>query len=676
MKQFTTLLTLALTLLCFHSNAQHQHTEKCGHSALLDHIEAQLPGYKAAVNSTFQTAKMKSKEILENGREDVYTIPVVIHIVANQSSAEQDIADSIIEDQMRVLNEDFRLQNPDANNIRSEFASIQGDALIEFELKEVKRVYHNRFLPFVPLLDNMKRSGQGGSDAVDPEHTLNIWVCEMLLGAVLGYAYPPANLINWPEGSAAQFVNLEGVVLDYRAFGSNNPASSFYENQGFAIIGRTATHEVGHYLGLRHYWGDGDCNEDDGIDDTPPAADNSQTTGCLISKNTCGSGVPGDLPDMWENYMDYSQETCQVAFTNGQIALMRAVLECPRVGLIDTNATAIDVPLSDIPDGPILVQPNATESYTVNNTGNEFIWDVTGGTINSGQGTNTIEITWNNASSGRICVAESNGTCSGLPVCLPIAINATCSAPITGTVSGNQNATTSTTEAYTVANSGNSYTWSVTGGSITSGQGTNTVQIDWATGTSGQICLVESNGDCDGNEVCLDVVLCTVPSTGTITGATSAEVTTSETYSTSSTTSDFYWEVTGGSITSGAGTNSIVVTWGNGSSGEVCLVEGDGTCLGNEVCKNVVLNTPTGINEIAYSKSLNVYPNPATSFIRVNANEVPNRIELFDVLGSLLKSETILEQDNTIFIDNLNAKIVLVKVYFEDGFAVKRIVMD
>ncbi|MEZ5024039.1 MAG: T9SS type A sorting domain-containing protein [Chitinophagales bacterium] len=106
------------------------------------------------------------------------------------------------------------------------------------------------------------------------------------------------------------------------------------------------------------------------------------------------------------------------------------------------------------------------------------------------------------------------------------------------------------------------------------------------------------------------------------------------------------------------------------------MVEGDGTCLGNEVCKSVVLNTPTGINEIAYSKSLNVYPNPATSFIRVNANEVPNRIELFDVLGSLLKSETNLQQNNTIFINNLNTKIVLVKVYFEDGFAVKRIVID
>ncbi|MEZ5024040.1 MAG: hypothetical protein R2728_12425 [Chitinophagales bacterium] len=100
------------------------------------------------------------------------------------------------------------------------------------------------------------------------------------------------------------------------------------------------------------------------------------------------------------------------------------------------------------------------------------------------------------------------------------------------------------------------YTWSVTGGSITSGEGTNTVQVTWAAGTSGQICLVESNGDCDGNEVCLDIVLCTVPSTGTITGAANAEVTTTETYSTSSTTSDFYWEVTGGSITSGAGTNS------------------------------------------------------------------------------------------------------------------------
>lgn len=676
MKQLTTLLTLALMLFAFHSNAQHQHTERCGHNALLDHMEAKLPGYKAAVNSTFETAKLKSKEILENGREEVYTIPVVVHIVYNSSQSAQNLPDSMIEDQIRILNEDFRLQNPDAGNIRSEFADVQGDAMIEFELKQIIRRAHNNPLGFIPLLDDMKRNGQGGSNAVDPEHTLNIWVCEMFLGLVLGYAYPPANLINWPEGSAAEFVNLEGVVIDYRAFASNNPASSFYENQGFAIIGRTTTHEVGHYLGLRHYWGDGDCNEDDGIDDTPPAAENSQTSGCQLSKNTCGAGEPGDLPDMWENYMDYSEETCQVAFTNGQIALMRAVLECPRVGLIDTNATAIDLPLSGIPVGPALVPEGGTVSYIVTDSGNEFVWEVTGGTIISGQGTNTIQVTWGNTNPGKICLTENNGTCSGIPICLPVTIDATCSAPVTGTISGNTSAETSTTETYTVANSGNSYTWSVTGGTITSGQGSNTIQVSWAAGTSGEICLVESDGDCDGNEECLAIVLCTTPTTGAITGATSVEVTTSETYSTASTSSDYFWEVTGGTITSGTGTNSIVVTWGNGTSGQVCLTEGDGACLGAQVCTNIVLTPPTGIEEIAYRKALTIYPNPATSFISVKANEVPNKIELYDVLGSLLQSKEGLQLENTLYVNELNTKIVLVKVYFKEGFAVRRIVID
>ncbi|MEZ5024041.1 MAG: M43 family zinc metalloprotease [Chitinophagales bacterium] len=436
-------------------------------------METKYPGYTEAVNKTFEAAKARGKEYRLNGRVDVLTVPVVVHVVWNTSDSSQNLADSIIEDQIRILNEDYRRLNADAGNIRSEFEDIVGDAFIEFELDEIIRVSTTEeFEPGLTGLDDadaVKISAEGGSDAVDPLTNLNIWICEIQpitllgipIGEILGYAYPPANLVHWPDGSQAPIVAKEGVVLDYRTVGSNNPTSVHFENNGFTIVGRTAVHEVGHYLGLRHIWGDANallgengCEVDDGIYDTPNAAASNQQNGCNPSTNSCGASSANDLPDMWENYMDYSQEDCQNSFTLGQIDVLRGVLLCPRAGLLDPNDSPIDLPQTSIPVGPSSVPANGTVSYVAANSSNEFIWEVTGGTINSGQGTNTVQVTWGNSNPAFICLRESNGTCTGLPFCELVTINASCSTPTTGTITGNQNATTTTTEAYTVANSG------------------------------------------------------------------------------------------------------------------------------------------------------------------------------------------------------------------------------
>jgi hypothetical protein len=146
-------------------------------------------------------------------------------------------------------------------------------------------------------------------------------------------------LPNWPDGVAAPSPELDGVVVDFRCVGSNNPNPM--NVPGFGDIlqnGRTVTHEVGHYLGLRHIWGDGggifggsSCNADDGVDDTPNQGASSNYN-CDPTQNTCDDEE--DL-DMIENYMDYSDQPCQNTFTVGQSAIMRAVLEGPRAGLID-----------------------------------------------------------------------------------------------------------------------------------------------------------------------------------------------------------------------------------------------------------------------------------------------------------------------------------------------------
>ncbi|RYM33907.1 T9SS type A sorting domain-containing protein [Brumimicrobium glaciale] len=171
---------------------------------------------------------------------------------------------------------------------------------------------------------------------------MNIWVGNMeILGftSLLGYATPPANLPNWPGGATAGM--SDGVVIQYQAFGSNNPNDLLLGGGSHDVLGRTLTHQVGHYLGLRHIWGDGDCTNQDGIDDTPNALE--QSVGCDTTANTCTDNIQGFyLPDMLENYMDYSNETCQNSFTKGQVELMHGVLENQRYDLVYNNPASIE----------------------------------------------------------------------------------------------------------------------------------------------------------------------------------------------------------------------------------------------------------------------------------------------------------------------------------------------
>ncbi len=368
MKRIITLIVLLFIISNTYSQNSHPH---CGHELLMQKMEEQYPGYRDAVNNTFEAAKLRGKNSRTAGGNDVYTIPVVVHIVWNQP--EENLADSVILSQMEVLNEDFRRLNVDAVNTRPEFDSIAGDPMIEFTLEEIVRVQTTTTFD-VGLLGGLpdqaiKTTAGGGSDAWDPTCYMNMWVVHLNsdLGALLGYAYPPDGLPNWPAGSSAPEQAYEGVVIEYSAMGRNNPNPP--PVAGFDIVGRTPTHEVGHYLGLRHIWGDGtgaifgipDCDVDDGVDDTPNAGTNSQAEGCDFTKNTCTEGSP-DLPDMVENYMDYSTETCQNMFTQGQIDIMRGVLEGPRSGLLTGSCLPINI--NDVANEKGLsIFPNPATNY-------------------------------------------------------------------------------------------------------------------------------------------------------------------------------------------------------------------------------------------------------------------------------------------------------------------------
>jgi len=350
-----------------------QQIHRCYTMEAVQQMEQQHPGFIEATQRTFADALQFAQQGHRN--DEVYVIPVVFHIVYNNS--EHNIADSVILDQLDVLNEDYRRWNADAALTREEFLPVAADAGIQFALATEDpdgnpttgitrtETSTNGWIAFPELLPNgIKRSADGGVDAWDTERYLNIWIGDLSLfntPFILGFAYPPADLDNWPADSDAPDPALEGVVVHNAVVGRNNPlTTSILETN---TRGRTCTHEVGHFLGLRHTWGDGGgftgqdgCTVDDGIEDTPNCADASQQQ-CNYSNNSCVD-EPIDLPDMIENFMDYSDETCQNMFSQGQVDIMRAVLETSRSGLVTTIPANV-TDMRQISD--VRMFPNPTE---------------------------------------------------------------------------------------------------------------------------------------------------------------------------------------------------------------------------------------------------------------------------------------------------------------------------
>lgn len=350
------LLPVAVAALLSNSFlAQEIPFHRCASHTAIEYQESLTPGYKALVDAAFDAAKAQgaSNEAKNN---ILYTIPVVVHVVYN--TAEENLPDSVIIDQIRVLNEDYQRLNADTVNMRSEFDIVKGYPGIQFKLAQIDpngnpttgitrtSTTLDSFGSLAFLsgdmsdLERVKSTSDGGIDPWDQSRYLNIWVCDMsILGftALLGYATPPAGLPNWPPGPTGGLG--DGVVIQYQVLGSNNPNEV---GGGYVAKGRTTTHEVGHYLGLRHIWGDGDCTAQDGIDDTPNA-DAQSNTDCDPSKNTCTDNIQSaDLSDMIENYMDYSAEDCQNSFTEGQVELMHGVLELQRYDLVHNNPANLD----------------------------------------------------------------------------------------------------------------------------------------------------------------------------------------------------------------------------------------------------------------------------------------------------------------------------------------------
>ena len=243
------------------------------------------------------------------------TIPVVVHIV--HQTAEQNISDAQVKSQIVALNKDYRAKNTDARKVPPVWKSLVLDSKIQFALatkdpagKATTGITRTATTAdsFGPD-DTVKAKKTGGVPPWATDRYLNIWVCN-LSSNLLGYA-------QFPGGPA----KTDGVVILFSAFGTRAGAMAPFNK------GRTATHEIGHFLGLRHIWGDrNDCSGNDFVADTPPALQ-ANTGKPTFPHITCNNGPSGD---MFMNYMDYVDDDAMFMFTTGQVARMNATLAGPR----------------------------------------------------------------------------------------------------------------------------------------------------------------------------------------------------------------------------------------------------------------------------------------------------------------------------------------------------------
>lgn len=313
MKKWITLVVSGLLVgACTDSNFSDDSTSEmelvssrmCASMEVLAANLAADPGLKSRMEAVEEHGEMsiRSGMVARINAQGKIEIPVVVNVLYRTSS--ENISAAQIQSQIDVLNEDFNKTNADAASIPSLFSGIAADVDIQFVLEAVNRKYSSK--RSWKTNDDMKKSSKGGINPTDPSQYLNMWVVNKMTSGrstILGYA-------QFPGGSAA----TDGVVVGYNFFGRTGVLSAPFNK------GRTATHEVGHWMNLRHIWGDATCGNDF-VNDTP--THNTANYGCpgYPHASTCS----GNPTEMTMNYMDYTDDACMYMFSEGQKNRMLAI---------------------------------------------------------------------------------------------------------------------------------------------------------------------------------------------------------------------------------------------------------------------------------------------------------------------------------------------------------------
>lgn len=283
-----------------------------------------------------QQQQDKAKRLGNQRIAATYQVPVVVHIIHNSEAVGmgKNISDAQILSQISVLNKDYKRLNADAVNTPSEFLPLAGVFDVEFVLAKqspeglttngIVRVQGPK--TSWTMNDNYEIKSLSYWPAED---YLNIWVCN--LTDYLGYSQFPVSGLPGLENSSTNRLT-DGVVIAYNVFGSSDDGA--FDLQANYTKGRTTTHELGHFFGLRHIWADdnGGCNGTDYVDDTPNQA--GSTSGCPAHPRvTCT-----DVTAMFQNYLDYTNDNCMNLFTQGQVGRMVTVIEnSPRRASLTTS---------------------------------------------------------------------------------------------------------------------------------------------------------------------------------------------------------------------------------------------------------------------------------------------------------------------------------------------------
>ena len=369
-----------------------------------------------SLHDKFENTKAIAKKWRESKSKSslITTIPVVFHVLWSMNT--HNISDAQIYSQMDILNRDYRRLNADTVNTPSDFDSLGADVGIEFCLAHqdpdgnwtngITRTQTTKSV-FDVGADDAKFTAQGGHDAWNRDYYLNIWVVPGIVdggqGGILGYTQPPG-------GNAA----TDGVVIGYLYIGDTGTAQAPFN------LGRTATHEVGHWFGLDHIWGDdnGACWGDDQVDDTPNQG--SLNFGCPTHPHKSCSNDG----DMFMNYMDYTDDACMNIFTHGQKERMLSFLNTSRSSLLSSNKCQVNAINSSKNELVFKLSPNPadetitiewSENYSSNNI--EYrILDLTGRIVVSrkiSNNTRTIEQNISMLKTGVYFVQVSNSNSIG-----------------------------------------------------------------------------------------------------------------------------------------------------------------------------------------------------------------------------------------------------------------------